>query len=58
MIKMIIVFLAFWAFITGAIGAWRNANNKERWSVVKCAAYGGFTALITLIVIIVIVVLF
>jgi len=31
MIKMIILFLAVWAFVTGAIGTWRQLNGKERW---------------------------
>ena len=58
MIKMIILFLAFWAFVTGAIGAWRNANNKERWTVVKIGAYGLLTALITFGILVGIVILF
>ena len=58
MIKMIILFLAFWAFVTGAIGIWRQMNTKERWSTVKLGAYGLLTALITFGILVGIVILF
>lgn len=58
MIKMIILFLAFWGFVTGAIGLWRQMNTKERWSLVKLGAYGLLTALITFGILVGIVILF
>ena len=58
MIKMIIVFLAFWGFVTGAIGLWRQMNNKDRWSTVKLGAYGLLTAVITFTILVGIVILF
>ena len=58
MIKGIIFFLAFWAFVTGAIGLWRQMNAKERWSTVKLGAYGLLTAVITFFILVGIVILF
>ena len=58
MIKMIILFLALWAAVTGGIGVWRQLNNKERWSVVKIGAYGLLTAVITFVILVGIVILF
>lgn len=58
MIKGIILFIAFWAFITGAIGLWRQMNTKERWSTVKLGAYGLLTATITFTILVAIVILF
>ena len=58
MIKGIIFFLAFWAFVTGAIGLWRQMNTKERWSTVKLGAYGLLTAIVTFAILVGIVVLF
>lgn len=58
MIKSIILFFAFWGFVTGAIGAWRQMKNKERWSLVKLGAYGLLTATITFIILVTIVILF
>lgn len=58
MIKGIIAFLAFWAFVTGGIGLWRQMNSKEKWSTVKIGAYGLATAVITFAIIIAIVILF
>lgn len=55
---MLIVFIAFWAFVTGAIGVWRQLNNKERWSVVKIGSYGLLTAIVTFVLLISIVILF
>lgn len=58
MFKSIILFLAFWGFVTGAIGAWRQMKDKERWSVVKLGAYGLLTATITFTILVAIVILF
>jgi hypothetical protein len=58
MFKMIIVFLAFWGFVTGAIGLWRQMENKERWSLVKTIVYGFLTACITFTILTTIVILF
>lgn len=58
MIKGVIFFLAFWAFVTGAIGLWRQMNTKERWSTVKLGVYGLLTAVITLAIVVSIVILF
>ena len=55
---MFIVFIAFWAFVTGAIGVWRQMENKERWSLVKIGAYGLLTAIITFVLLTSIVILF
>ena len=55
---MIIVFIAFWAFVTGAIGVWRQLGNKDRWSLVKTGVYGLLTALITFVILTSIVILF
>lgn len=58
MIKGVIFFLAFWAFVTGAIGLWRQMNTKERWSTVKLGVYGLLTAVITFAIVVSIVILF
>lgn len=58
MIKMIILFLAVWAFVTGSIGTWRQLNGKERWSLVKIGAYGLLTAVIAFVILASIVILF
>lgn len=58
MIKGIIFFIALWAFITGAIGVWRQMSGKERWSLVKICSYGAATALLALLILVVIVILF
>ena len=58
MIKGIIFFIGLWAFVTGAIGVWRQLNGKERWSLVKICLAGAFTALLTLVILVVIVTLF
>lgn len=58
MFKMIIVFLAFWGFVTGALGVWRQMENKERWSLVKLGAYGLLTAVITFVILTTLVILF
>ena len=58
MIRMLIVFLAFWGFVTGVIGLWRHMENKERWSLVKTGFYGLTTAVITFGLLTTIVVLF
>lgn len=58
MIKMIILFIAVWAFVTGAIGTWRQLNGKERWSLVKIGAYGLLTAVITFAILVGIVIVF
>lgn len=58
MFKMILAFLAFWGFISGAIGIWRQMENKERWSLVKICAFGFTTAVVTFAVLTTIVILF
>lgn len=58
MIRGILTFIMFWGFVTGAIGLWRQLENKERWSLVKTGAYGLLTATITFILLVGIVVLF
>lgn len=58
MIKGIIFFLALWAFVTGAIGVWRQMNGKERWSLVKICSYGAATAILAFVILVGIVVLF
>ena len=58
MFKMIIVFLAFWGFVTGALGVWRQMENKERWSLVKLGASGLLTAVITFVILTTLVILF
>lgn len=58
MIRGIILFLALWGFVTGAIGFWRQMENKERWSLVKTGAYGLLTAVIAFAVLVGIVVIF
>ena len=58
MIKGIIFFLGLWAFVTGGVNVWRTLKGKEKWDVVKCAAFGAITAIITLVILVVIVVLF
>lgn len=58
MIRMIITFLAFWGFVTGAIGLWRQMNSKERWSTIKLGAYGLLTAVIAFTILVGIVILF
>jgi len=56
--KGIILFLGFWAVVTGGLGLWRQMSGKEKWSLVKTCAYGGLTALIALVLILLIVFLF
>lgn len=58
MIRGIILFLAMWGFVTGAIGLWRQMENKERWSLVKTSAYGLMTAVIAFVILSFIVILF
>lgn len=58
MIKGIIMFLGFWAVVTGGLGLWRQMSGKEKWSLVKTCAYGGLTAIIALVLIVLIVFLF
>lgn len=58
MVRGILFFLIMWALVVGSIASWRALSGKERWSLVKTVTYGGFTAVIALIVIVGIVVLF
>lgn len=58
MIKGIIFFLAFWAFVTGGIGLWRQMNGKEKWETFKIAMYGLGTAVVTFVLLTTLVVLF
>ena len=58
MIRGIILFLGFWAVVTGGIGLWRQMSGKEKWSLVKTVTYGTMTAIIALVLILLIVFLF
>lgn len=58
MIKGIIFFLGLWAFVTGAIGVWRQMSGKERWSLVKVCTYGSVTAIVAMVILVSIVILF
>jgi len=58
MIRGILTFLIMWALVVGCIASWRALSGKEKWSLVKTIAYGGFTATIALVFVIVLVILF
>jgi len=58
MIKAILIFVTLWAFVTGSISMWREISAKERWSLVKLAAYGFVTVAITFAILIGLVILF
>lgn len=58
MIKGILAFIALWAFVSGSICIWQELSAKERWSLVKLAAYGFVTVAITFAIIAMLVVLF
>ena len=58
MIKILINFLLLWGVITGLIGMWRHMPNNKRWSTIKVASYGFFTAMIAFAIMTTIVILF
>jgi len=58
MVKAIITFLLLWGVVTGLIGMWRHLPNNERWSTVKVATYGFFTATIAIAILSTLVILF
>lgn len=58
MIKGILAFIAFWAFVTGAIGLWRKSSGAEKISVINCGIFGLLTASVASVLLVGIVVLF
>jgi len=58
MIKGIIAFLALWGLVSGTICIWQELGNKQRWSIVKMAAFGFVTVLITFVIVFGLVILF
>jgi hypothetical protein len=58
MIRILLVFIVFWALITFAITSWRSLSNQEKWSTVKLLTYGFITATITSLILATIVILF
>lgn len=58
MMRMLILFIATWAFVTGGLGVWRQLSGKEKWSIVKTVSYGLFTAVIAFVILSVFVILF
>lgn len=46
MIKMIILFLALWACMTGTVGVYRQIKGFESWSIFKNGAAGLLIAVV------------
>jgi len=58
MIRIWLVFAIFAVLIHFGITAWRNMNDKERWTLTKSISYSIIVALLAVLVMTVIVILF
>ena len=58
MIKLWLAFVILAVLVHFGIIAWRNMNNKERWTLTKSAVYSIIVALLVVLVMTVIVILF
>lgn len=58
MVRMLIIFIAFWILIASSFELFRALTGKERWQLIKTLIVSGFYAIITLVVLGFIVILF